>query len=83
MPPEVTRLLKSLRLVLWKNGNIAGERLRHDVDVNGNHRLEVTLRHDEVVDDRPIVRAKPLNKYGSSTPGPRLDTPSPGKKSSG
>ena len=67
MPPEVTRLLKSLRLVLWKNGNIAGER----------------LRHDEVVDDRPIVRAKPLNKYGSSTPGPRLDTPSPGKKSSG
>jgi hypothetical protein len=70
MAAEVTRLLDSLRRVLWKNGNIPGERLRHDVDVNGNHTFALQLRRDEITDDRP-VRAKPLT-MGPTTPGKPL-----------
>ena len=71
MPAEVSRLLDSLRRVLWKNGNIPGERLRHAVDGEGQHTIEVTLRREEVIDDRP-VRAKPLSMLGPSTPGKPL-----------
>ena len=71
MPAEVSRLLDSLRRVLWKHGNIPRERLVHAVDVNGQHTIELKLRRDEVIDDRQ-VRAKPLSRLGPSTPGKPL-----------
>ncbi len=71
MPAELNHLLQSVRRVLWKHGNIPGERLQHEVDVNGNHRLVVTLRRDEVLYDPP-ARAKPLNTLGPRVPATRL-----------
>jgi hypothetical protein len=69
MPAELVPLLQSLRRVLWRHGHIAGERLQHAIDAEGNHQVSLALRRDEVCWEPPPVRAKPLNSLGPRVPG--------------
>jgi hypothetical protein len=63
MPAETLRLIASLRGVLWREGGIRGERLRHDVDEHGDHHFTLTIKREEGL--RAMhVRAKSLGIAG-------------------
>ncbi len=54
MGHSLVLVLKSLHRTLWRFG-IYGERLKHAVEPDGSHRLELVLQPGEVEDDLPEV----------------------------
>jgi hypothetical protein len=45
---DLRQLLASLRRAMWRTAVIPPERLRHAVDVQGDHHIELVLRSEEV-----------------------------------
>lgn len=51
---KLSVLLKSLRAILWRQSPVIyPERLKHSVDNDGRHHLELVLEASEVEDDLP------------------------------
>jgi hypothetical protein len=73
-PVKLSLLLKSLRNVLWRQEPVVyPERLRHSVDADGRHHLELVLEPGEVEDDLPKI----VHRSGAA---PTLSTANFGKR---
>jgi hypothetical protein len=53
MRVAVLRLFEAIKKTAWKHGFFAPERVRHEVNADGSHRIEVTLRSDGCCDASP------------------------------
>jgi hypothetical protein len=62
---QLRQLLASLRRAMWRTAVIPPERLRHAVDAQGDHRIELVLRSGEVA-YTPDPTASPSATFGRS-----------------
>jgi hypothetical protein len=71
MRVAVVRLYEAIRKTAWKHGFFASERIRHEIAADGSHRIELTLKADEVeyqAPARPETGAALLG-HGTGTNG--------------
>jgi len=58
---KLSALLRTLRATLWRQEPVIyPERLKHSVDAEGRHHLEIVLEASEVEDDLPTWVGRPV-----------------------
>jgi hypothetical protein len=68
MRVHVVHLYEAIRKAAWRHGFFAPERIKHHVNEDGSHRIEVVLRADEIEYEAPsFARAKSLGVTTPST----------------
>ena len=69
MRVAVLRLYEAIKKTAWRYDLFAPERVRHEVAADGSHRIELTLRADEVeyeLPRAPLTGAALLGPSGGS-----------------
>jgi hypothetical protein len=63
---DIKRLFESFGRIAWKHGMVSPSRLRHVVEPDGAHRIELRLEASEVV-YQAATNARPAS-WGATTP---------------
>jgi hypothetical protein len=61
---DVVRLFAAIKRLTWKHGVVVPERVKHVVEQDGSHRIELTLQANEVEYEPPKPRATLMNPLG-------------------
>ncbi|HXX67288.1 MAG TPA: hypothetical protein VEK07_08905 [Polyangiaceae bacterium] len=71
---KLSALLRTLRATLWRQEPVIyPERLKHSVDAEGRHHLELVLEAGEVEDDLPTWVGRPVAGLSTASAGKKAD----------